>query len=127
MPAADSFSRPVSSEPATKTAFLVVDTESVPDGQLLAAVKYPDDNLAPEEAIARAQEEARALSKTGSDFLPVTFQIPVAVCVLRVGSDFGLASVFVSRCPSVSPARTHPAVLVRLLALCRFEGQAGDL
>ena len=37
-----------------------MDTESVPDGQLLAAVKYPDDNLAPEEAIARAQEEARA-------------------------------------------------------------------
>jgi 3'-5' exonuclease len=80
MPAADS----------AKTAFLVVDTESVPDGKLLAAVKYPGENLTPEQAIEKAQTEARALSKTGSDFLPVTFHLPVSVCVLRVGADFAL-------------------------------------
>jgi predicted PolB exonuclease-like 3'-5' exonuclease len=73
-----------------QTGFLVFDTESVPDGHLLARVKYPNDNLSAEEAIARAQEEARAQSQTGSDFLPVTFQVPVAVCVLRVGTDFTL-------------------------------------
>jgi predicted PolB exonuclease-like 3'-5' exonuclease len=73
-----------------QTAFLVFDTESVPDGRLLARVKYPGENLAPEEAIARAQAEARELSPTGSDFLPVTFQLPVAVCVLRVAADFTL-------------------------------------
>jgi predicted PolB exonuclease-like 3'-5' exonuclease len=73
---------------ATETAYLVLDTESIPDGQLISHVKYPRENLTPEEAIHRAQAEARELSPTNSDFLPVTFQIPVAVCVLRVGADF---------------------------------------
>ena len=72
----------------TTTAFLVFDTESVPDGRLLARVKYPDESLTPEEAIEKARNEARENSKDGSDFLPVTFQVPVAVCVLRVGPDF---------------------------------------
>src|SRR5947209_20429242 len=73
-----------------QTGFLVFDTESVPDGALLARIKYPRDHLTPEEAIARAQAEARDLSRDGSDFLPVTFQVPVAVCVLRVATDFTL-------------------------------------
>ncbi len=72
----------------TTTAFLVFDTESVPDGRLLARVKYPNESLTPEEAIEKARAEARDNSKDGSDFLPVTFQVPVAVCVLRVGPDF---------------------------------------
>ena len=74
----------------TDTAYLVMDTESIPDGRLLAQVKYPDDVLTPEEAIERAQAEAREASTTGSDFLPVSFQIPIAVCVLRVGADYSL-------------------------------------
>jgi predicted PolB exonuclease-like 3'-5' exonuclease len=73
---------------AAATAFLVFDTESVPDGDLLRRVKYPDRDLTAEEAIERARQEARENSKDGSDFLPVTFQVPVAVCVLRVGADF---------------------------------------
>jgi predicted PolB exonuclease-like 3'-5' exonuclease len=66
----------------TRTAFLVVDTESVPDGRLLSAVKYPGESLSPEAAVERARGE--------SDFIPVTFQVPVGVCVLRVGPDFSL-------------------------------------
>jgi predicted PolB exonuclease-like 3'-5' exonuclease len=80
-------------EPSVEPAFLVIDTESVPDGQLLAAVKYPCETLSPEEAIRRAQEEARERSYSGSDFLPVTFQYPVAICVLRVGNDFSLQNI----------------------------------
>jgi len=80
-------------EPKVHPAYLVMDTESVPDGRLLAAVKYTKDNLTPEEAVRRAQAEARELSYTGSDFLPVTFQYPVAVCILRVGADFTLQKV----------------------------------
>jgi predicted PolB exonuclease-like 3'-5' exonuclease len=70
--------------------FLVFDTESVPDGKLLAQVKYPSENLTPEEAIARAQQEARERSRDQSDFLPVTFQVPIAVCVAVVDPDFRL-------------------------------------
>lgn len=78
---------------STPPAFLIFDTESVPDGKLLSLVKYPDDNLSPEEAVARAQEEARERSRENSDFLPVTFQYPVAVCVVRVAPDFRLQAV----------------------------------
>lgn len=81
------------SEPVTATSFLIVDCESIPDGRLLNLVKYADQNLTPEEAIERAREEARQASSTGSDFIPYTFQVPVAVCVLRVGSDFSLQAV----------------------------------
>jgi predicted PolB exonuclease-like 3'-5' exonuclease len=77
-------------DPATRTAFLVIDTESVPDGDLIARVKYPGETLTANEAIERARIEARAASPTGSDFLPVTFQVPVAACAIRVGFDFRL-------------------------------------
>jgi predicted PolB exonuclease-like 3'-5' exonuclease len=73
-----------------QTGYLVFDTESVPDGNLLARVKYPNENLSADVAIFRAQAEAREQSRDGSDFLPVTFQVPVAVCVLRVATDYSL-------------------------------------
>jgi hypothetical protein len=75
-------------EASASTAFLVFDTESVPDGRLLAKVKYAGENLTPEEAIERASQEVREQSKNNSDFIPVTYQIPIAVCVMRVGADF---------------------------------------
>ena len=86
-------------------AYLIIDTESVPDGKLLAKVKYADDNLTPEQAVARAQEEARAASSSGSDFLPVTFQVPVAACVLRVGADYGLQAVTCLDAPQFRPQK----------------------
>jgi predicted PolB exonuclease-like 3'-5' exonuclease len=79
--------------PGATTAYLVLDTESVPDGDLLRRVKYAGEALSPEEAILRAQAEARELSNSGSDFLPVTFQTPIAVCVLRVADDFTLQQI----------------------------------
>jgi predicted PolB exonuclease-like 3'-5' exonuclease len=87
-----------------QTGFLIFDTESVPDGRLLARVKYHQDNLTPEQAIARAQDEARELSRDGSDFLPVTFQIPVAVCVLRAATDFTLQGLACLDAPGFRPA-----------------------
>src|SRR5437016_822062 len=82
-------------QPATlaRPAYLVFDTETVPDGRLLAMVKYPQEPLSPEQAVERARQEARGQSPTGSDFIPVSFQYPVATCVLRVGSDFGLQAI----------------------------------
>jgi predicted PolB exonuclease-like 3'-5' exonuclease len=73
---------------AAADMFIVLDTESIPDGRLLNQVKYPREDLSPPEAIRRAQAEAKERSSTGSDFIPVSFQVPVAVCVLRVGRDY---------------------------------------
>jgi 3'-5' exonuclease len=80
-------------EASTRTAFLVVDCESIPDGRLLNLVKYGGKGLADDECIEKAREEARQNSNTGSDFIPHTFQIPVAVCVARVAADFSLQAV----------------------------------
>ncbi|MCS7047364.1 MAG: 3'-5' exonuclease [Gemmataceae bacterium] len=86
-------------------AYLIVDTESIPDGKLLAMVKYPGQGLTPELAVAKAQEEARALSPTGSDFLPVTFQLPIAACVVRVAEDLGLQAITCLDAPYFRPRK----------------------
>jgi predicted PolB exonuclease-like 3'-5' exonuclease len=85
--------------------FLILDTESVPDGRLLAKIKYPGDNLTPEDAVVRAQGEARDRSFTGSDFLPVSFHFPVAACILRVGLDYGLQALTCLDAPHFRPRK----------------------
>jgi predicted PolB exonuclease-like 3'-5' exonuclease len=92
-------------ETSPPPAFLIFDTESVPDGRLVALTKYPGENLTPEEAVARAQAEAREQSQGKSDFLPVTFQYPVAICVLRVGSDFSLHAATCLDAPQFRPRK----------------------
>jgi predicted PolB exonuclease-like 3'-5' exonuclease len=87
----------------TRPAFLIVDTESIPDGDLLSRVKYAAENLTPEDAVARAQEEARQASRTGSDFVNVAFQIPVAVCVVKVANDFSLQAITCLDAPQYRP------------------------
>jgi predicted PolB exonuclease-like 3'-5' exonuclease len=113
------------------TAFLIVDTESVPDGDLLARVKYPGENLTPEQAIDRAQAEARGLSQTGSDFLPVTFQIPVAISVVRVAADFSLQAIACLDTPDFRPremVRKFWMGVARYKArLVTFNGRGFDL
>lgn len=77
----------------TRTAFLVVGAAGVPDGALLAAVKYPD--LGPEEAVARVRREEGGV--------PVEFQTPVGVCVLRLGPDFTLLGLKCMDAPHFRP------------------------
>src|SRR5437588_6254507 len=96
---------PAASAIQARPAYLVFDTETVPDGRLLAMVKYPHDKLGPEQAVERAREEARGQSATGSDFIPVSFQYPVATCVLRVGSDFGLQAITCLDAPQFRPRK----------------------
>src|SRR5260370_18885988 len=86
------------------TSFLILDSESVPDGRLLRLVKYPGQNMTDAEAVARAQTEARERSANGSDFLPSTFQYPVAVCVIRVGADFRPQNIKCLDAPEFRPA-----------------------
>ena len=84
-------------------AYLLFDTESVPDGRLIGKVKYPDQTLTPEEAVRRAQAEAREQSRNGSDFIPVAFQVPVAVCVVRVAADCSLQRITPLGAPNFRP------------------------
>lgn len=82
MTLAETNPRPAAAEPGTRTAFLVVAGASAPDGRLLAAVKYPGEELTPDAALQKAREAGEPI--------PVGFQIPVAACVLRVAPDFSL-------------------------------------
>lgn len=86
---------------AADPGWLVFDCESIPDGRLLQIVKYPSETLTPEQAVARAQAEA--MDKAGSDFLPVTFQIPIAVTMLRVGVDHALQAIACLDAPQGRP------------------------
>jgi len=88
---------------APPTAFLILDTESIPDGHLIGKVKYPGENVSAEEAVQRAQVEAREQSQNGSDFLPVTFQYPVSICVLRVAKDFTIQALSALDAPEYRP------------------------
>jgi predicted PolB exonuclease-like 3'-5' exonuclease len=88
-----------------RTGYLVFDTESVPDGKLLQKIKYPDEELSPEDAVARAQAEAKQQSASGSDFIPVTFHIPIATAVVRVGADFRMQALSVLGAPDYHPRK----------------------
>lgn len=114
-----------------RTAFLIVDTESVPDGDLLGKVKYPGENLTAEQAIEKARAEARESSWNGSDFLPVTFQFPVAVCVINVGKDFDIQKITCLDAPQFRPAemasKFWKGVEARKAKLVTFNGRGFDL
>jgi predicted PolB exonuclease-like 3'-5' exonuclease len=73
-----------------KVGYLVFDIETIPDGRLIAATRYADENMSALAAVQRAREEARQASATGSDFLSLSLHYPVAVCVAKVGADFRL-------------------------------------
>ena len=74
-----------------KIAHLIFDVESVADGDLIARVRYAEDQLTAAEAIERYQAER--LEHTGSTFIPHTFQYPVAVVIAKVTSDFRLLDI----------------------------------
>lgn len=78
---------------AAKPGYLIFDIETIPDGHLIAETKYPGLNLSPHDAVIRAQDDARATSSSGSDFLPLTFHVPIAVCVLKVDTQYRIMSL----------------------------------
>jgi hypothetical protein len=113
------------------TAYLVLDTETVPDGRLLSMVKYAPDNLTPEQAVKRAQDEARTRSRGGSDFIQGSYHFPVAICVIRVGDDLMIQRI---TCLDAPQYRTRMMVkqfwegLVQVKApLVTFNGRGFDL
>jgi 3'-5' exonuclease len=114
-----------------RSAFLVVDTESVPDGRLISMVKYPGEGLTPEKAIERAQAEAREKSRDGSDFLPASFQYPVAICVVRVSFDYSLQKVTCLDAPQYRPREMvqdfWSGLAKSRLPLVTFNGRGFDL
>lgn len=65
---------------------LVFDVESIADGELIAKVRYPEQGLSPAEAIAKYQAEI--FEKSGTTFIPHTFQLPIAVVIGKLNERF---------------------------------------
>jgi len=81
--------------------YLVFDIESVADGALVSRLRYPGEFLDPADAIAKYRAEL--LAKYESDFIPYTFQIPVAICVAKVGADYRLLDLVALDEPEYRP------------------------
>jgi hypothetical protein len=88
------------SDPA-EVAYLVFDIETVADGELIAAIRYPGQGLMPQDAIARYRCEL--LEDTGKDVIPPTFMLPISVAVAKVARDFRLLDVAVLDEPKFRP------------------------
>jgi 3'-5' exonuclease len=81
--------------------YLVFDTESVADAQLVAKLRYAGQGLSPAEAVRRYRDEL--LEKYESDFVPYSFQVPISVVVGKVTADFHLEDVVVLDEPQFRP------------------------
>jgi predicted PolB exonuclease-like 3'-5' exonuclease len=76
---------------ASEIAWLVFDVESVADGDLVSALRYPGQDLDPETAIATYRGEL--LERYETDFIPYTYQIPVSVAVAKLDKHLRLLDV----------------------------------
>jgi 3'-5' exonuclease len=81
--------------------YLVFDIESVADAELVAKLRYGGQSLAPAEAVGLYRAEL--MEKYESDFIPYTFQVPIAVAVGKVTADFRLEDVVVLDDPRFRP------------------------
>jgi predicted PolB exonuclease-like 3'-5' exonuclease len=77
--------------PGSQVRYLVFDVESAADGALVSRLRYPGENLGPREAIARYREYL--MEKYQTDFIPYTFQVPVALAAAKVTGEFRLADL----------------------------------
>ena len=73
--------------------YLVFDVESAADAPLVARLRYAGQQLDPAEAVRRYRAEL--MEKHQSDFIPYTFQAPVAIAVGKVAGDMRLLDVVV--------------------------------
>jgi 3'-5' exonuclease len=81
--------------------YLVFDTESVADAELVAKLRYAGESLSPGEAVRRYRDEL--MQKYDSDFVPYSFQLPISVAVGKVTADFRLEDVVVLDEPQFRP------------------------
>ena len=104
---------------STRTAFLVIDTESVPDGRLLSSVKYAGGEPVGRGSRRAAQAEARESSWSRLRF-PAGHISSSGGRVRTAGRGRLLAAIAdVPRCAALPPARDRQQVLARPVASTR--------
>lgn len=84
--------------------YLIFDVEAVADGDLIQRVRYPDDSLTADEAIAKYRAELVAERGDGKDFIPYTFMLPISVAIAKIGGDYRLQDLLLLDAPQYRPA-----------------------
>ena len=86
---------------STTVSYLVFDVESVADGDLIAKIRYPGDDLNAKQAIERYRAEL--LEKYESEFIPYTFQIPISIAIMKVDKNLQLIDIVTLDDPQYRP------------------------
>jgi 3'-5' exonuclease len=73
--------------------FAIFDVETRIDKALVKAVFHRHEDIGEEEAFQKTREQIVARSRSGSDFFPVAFHVPVAIVIGDVDDDRVLTSV----------------------------------
>ena len=89
-------------EQGGEVRFFVFDVEAVADGDLVSRIRYPDEDLTPQQAIRKYRDEL--LEERGRDMLPYTFMLPISVAVGKVDAAFRLIDIAVLDAPEFRPA-----------------------
>jgi 3'-5' exonuclease len=111
--------------------FAIFDVETRVDKALVRSVLYRHAELSDEEAYARSRETIAAGSRSGSDFFPVAFHVPVSIVVGDVDEQRVLTGVNVLAADEYS----EPALVARFWerleqlrgTLVSFNGRGFDL
>lgn len=90
-------------ERKSQIEWLVFDVEAVADGDLVARVRYPLEQLTGAEAIARYRAELVAERGEGKDVIPPSFMLPISVAVAKISNDYRLIDLAVLDAPHYRP------------------------
>ena len=81
--------------------YLVFDVESVADPELVAKLKYPDPGITPNDAVRAFRDEL--LEKNDTDFIPYSYQLPVAISIAKVDAEFRIMDIVTLDEPKCRP------------------------
>ncbi len=85
----------------SKLRYLVFDVESAADGQLVSKLRYPGEQLDPQQAVRRYRDEL--MEKHDSDFIPYSYQFPVSLVAAKVDANFQLVDLVALDEPEFRP------------------------
>ena len=69
-------------------SFVILDIETIPDGDLIQKIIYPQEtSLTYEEAVERYQKKILEDSNQKKDFIPYTFHVPISLAVIRTDQE----------------------------------------
>lgn len=71
--------------------YLLFDIESVADGELIQKIRYPGESIDAGEAISRYRTEL--LDQHGSEFIPYTFHVPVAISIIKIDKQLRILDI----------------------------------